>query len=229
MKHSLEMLANAYATLAKVKKNDAWWPHTQGERTVLAQAIALEWADRDEIGARSNETWVSTCWGRAVDLQREMFAHYNVKLPLDGSTYAARGNRRLSAFQFLVDFSIWPTDEAKTKKLVHLTMESEMYSQHNVEAEVHNGNGFVYDFFKVIWCPSPRRLFACCVIGEARRDKLQESLGLVAETNSAFIGSDDLRVFIFAPGAKHRDDTRVGVWLSDERSFAWQKVGPEEE
>lgn len=225
MQESLQMLANARETFTKITGKENWWPGPQAERTVFAQAIALEWADRDKVGAeRGKETWVSTCRGRASALQEQMFGQYAVSLPQPGGTYASKGNRRFSAFQFVLDFSIWPTDNAHTTKLIHLTMESEMYSGHSVEAEVHNGNGFAYDFFKVLWCPSPRRIFACCVLGESQRDKLQDSLGVIARTNAAFVGDDDLRVFILPPGRKHWDDTRIGVWENNSRAFAWQKL-----
>ena len=224
MKQSVQMFKDARQTISGIAKTKAWWPSSQAERSVLAQAIAMEWANRANIGStQGNETWVSTCWGRAVELQRAMFHHYKVILPPPGAVHASGGLRRLSAMQFLVDFSIWPTDNAKTSKLVHLTMESEMYSEHSVKPEVHSENGYAYDFYKIVWCKSPRRLFACCVRWDSERDKLQKSLTKVAKESASFIGSDELRVFMLSPGRKQSGDSRVGVWNG--KAFDWDKVG----
>lgn len=219
-----EMLfRNAIAAISQIARTQegTWWPRTQAERTVLAQAIALEWAERDNIGTRGREAWVSTCWGRDANLQRAVMDRYGVILPDAGQESATNGNRRFSARQMLLDFSIWPTDNANVRSLIHLTMESEMYPQHEVGSTVYAGNGYAYDFFKLLWCPSPRRVFAACTYNAHRRNTLTNSLDTVASSNAAFLGDDSLYVFILPPAQRHREDLRIGVWNARKRRFDW--------
>lgn len=218
-------LDRALETITRISstRKPSWWPSTQAQRTVLAQAIALEWANDDHLGTQGREVWISTCWGRDVALQGAVFEHYGVKLPRSGHNFAKRGNRRFSPCQVLVDFSIWPTDHSKSNEDVFLTMESEMFSHHRVDATVDPSNGYAYDFFKVLWCPSPRRLFVACVAGKERRETLTESLNLIAQSNRRFIGSDALDAILLPPTRKHRNDVRVGTWKRRAGRIDWQR------
>jgi hypothetical protein len=218
-------LDRALDTIAQILSidNQDWWPHTQAQRTVLAQGIALEWANDDHLGAQGREVWISTCWGRDVELQRAVFESYGVKMPLPGHGSARKGNRRFSPRQLLLDFSIWPTDNSRSDEDVYLTMESEMYSHHRVDATVDPSNGYAYDFFKVLWCPSPRRLFVACVAGKTQRDELERSLNEIAQSNRRFIGKSDLDAVLLPSAQKARGDVRVGTWDHRAGCMDWQR------
>lgn len=218
-------LARALQTITKIPSIDQqnWWPQTQAQRTVLAQAIALEWANDDRLGTQGREVWISTCWGHDVELQRAVFESYGVKMPLPGHGSARKGNRRFSPRQLLLDFSIWPTDNSQSDEDVCLTMESEMYSHHRVDATVDPSNGYAYDFFKVLWCPSPRRLFVACVAGKAQRDELERNLNEIAQCNQRFIGDSNMEAVLLPSARKDRGDVRVGTWDHRAGCMHWQR------
>lgn len=101
-----------------------------------------------------------------------------------------------------------------------------MYSQHNLGPDVYAGNGYVYDFFKILWCLSPRRLFVCVVTGRQRREELKSSLRRVAWSSRGFIGGDNLVTVILAAGRKHQRESIVGVWQASKDVFQWADAFP---
>lgn len=181
-----------------------WWPYIQAQRTVLARAIALEWAALDGIG-RTYPVWINTCWGTEQALQEAVFRFYQVSLPPHGNANQVS----LEPVQFMLDFSIWTYPPIVTEP-VCLTMESEMYPDQGVGNSTTTADGYSYDFLKLLWAPSPRRIFACTVRGEDRKQTLKNSLESIAATAPTFLGlTDQMLIYILSPNTRH--DAIIGL------------------
>jgi hypothetical protein len=183
----------------------------------------MEWADLDLLGGNQGAPiWVSTCYAKNAVLQQAvLYNEYNTSFPQPSQSYAQNGNRRFDSRQYIVDFSLWmATRDSYSRSL--LIMESEAYQSSGVGEEVQEENGYAYDFFKVVWLPSPRRLFVCFVQDDQDRSTLQNSLNQIASTSSHLINQDQLGAYILAPQQGQKNDYRVGIWDATSKQLGWQ-------
>lgn len=208
-----------------VKRRDAgdWWPKAQGTFTVLAWALALEWATEDALGSKGAPAWYCAPWGSRCEEKRALFSkRYNVKFADEG--FARRGARRHDPHGYLVDFSVWPENE----DLPMLTMESEMAPDHGAGASVSLDDGFIYDFYKILLVPSSRRLFVARVRNETQRDQLLESLGQVTDSarsaGRVIQPADRIAACVLLSGTRKRESSKVAVWNHRRRYFDAEEV-----
>lgn len=211
------------ATRTALEQDSEWWP-SQPQATVLAQALAMEWANAEHLGtAREHAIWISTSLGTLAGAKLKLLhEHYGVSLPPVHASprdrYAPRGNRRLSQREFLLDFTLWPLDDAEGDHLL-LSMESECYGAHGVGDTVTLDDGYSYDFYKLLLVPSPRRLFFARVNGDAqRRDTLLGSLQTLtveARDRGYLRDGDELLAVILSAAGTHRNNSRAAVWAGD--------------
>lgn len=204
-----------------------WWPD-QASGTALAWAIAMQWAFAYEgLGTRTEPVWVSASGGTDWQCKSKILGAFNVDLPnrkLGYSTNELRA-RRFSRREYLLDFTVWPSD--KLPRNLDLSMESECYDGFDVEAEVEPANGYAYDFYKLMLVPSPRRVFVCRVNnrrGEQheRRDRLLDSLNEIANDaaeTTILSAKDELSVLILAAAQGERDNSILAVWEHKKRCF----------
>jgi hypothetical protein len=196
-------------------RRDSWWP-TQPETAALGWSIAFSWTKHDIAGLQL-DYW--TTWGqkRHWGLKRRVRKAHGVRLS------AIRDG------QYMVDFAVLP---AKPEKRCHreplLTMESEAYARHFVS--VGEEGDYAWDFLKLLWVRSPRRVFIARVgtYGEhsthERITTLRATLDeFVSHNRHCFIKGDEMIVFVLGANARSRDDSMVGMLVEHEQ-LRWEKL-----
>lgn len=222
--------ARSAAARACGSANDPnWWPKSQGVRTALSWAVALEWTRCAGLGHARSPIWISSCRGKEWETKEKLLqdARYNVSVPSESKhlPYAPNGARRFDARQYLVDFSVWPHGSRTTQTDVHLMMESEMCADYPVGDEVIPNNGYAYDFYKLIWLPSPRRLFVCTVRDEANRQTLIQSLAKITTDSIKYLRTDDLLVYVLPTRSCEAALSKICVWDHENGRFNESSLG----
>lgn len=231
MEHQkLGLLFNkAFAAAADAcKSNDParWWP-TQAQTTVLSWAIALAWAEDQRLGRR--QPWLCTTWGQphSKKWKQRLLDTFGFRCPPRDMLAATGGGKRVYAKEHSLDLCLFPGKPAKSgKECALLTMESEVHSKHNVGESIGPENDYIWDYFKLLWIPSPRRLMVARVgtcrgaSSSARRLKLRKSFEHVTSMYRGFVGDAELVVLIIAEPWKLRQETVAGIWTG--KQFDWK-------
>jgi hypothetical protein len=229
------IVQQGFRTVRRVYGGDGqWWPG-QREATVVAWGIAMQWAFVNKgLGTRDAKVWVSASGGAEWAQKCDVLKRYRVDPPDEDRGYSTNELRgkRFSRREYLLDFTIWPSD--LTPRDLELTMESECYDSFEVETEIEFENGYAYDYYKLMLVPSPRRVFVCRVNSrredrDARRARLLESLTAItrdALETGILNARDELSVLILAAAPGERETSILAVWKHQGGCFDSKSCDP---
>ena len=216
-----------------------WWPESQSEATVLSHAVAIRWAA--EIPLEEHPRFLCMNTGRSKDglsptakqalLTTGKIPVFNKDAGQPGLCFL-RGEAMLDMVVF-PDPTVVTAGAARTVAL--LTVESETHAHHGVgDAISRYANGYAWDFFKLVWLPSPRRLFIARVgalkgaTESARIETLRKSLDrIVGNYPFAFAADDVLVVIILAETKPQESVIKVMVGGKVDAGSAWARLFPQ--
>lgn len=208
-------------------RDQAWWPRNHREASVLSHAMAMQWAMT--IPADEHPQWL--CMGGRGSMgglwgtqKRGLMA---------GSMLGVRGIGWAEEEEPLLDLVVLPRPASVKAGLCRhtalLTMESELQAAHRVRPSCYgSADDYARGFFKLLWLPSPRRLFVARVgvrrnAREAGRiEKLRDSLDEITRWHSAaFAPGDQLVLVILAESAEGAPGSSVKVIIGGDTSSPW--------
>lgn len=206
-----------------------WWPAAQREASVVSHAMALEWAKNIDPSERPG--WVCMNVGRAKDRMLE-----TEKTRLIEASKIEDAGIRPTTGEVMLDLVVLPelkfVESGLAEHAACLTMESEMSARQGVNRQIgRNTNDYAWDFFKLVWVPSPRRLFVARVgkaRGGAERARIEALKNFLDEIivwyRRSFAPADKLVMVIL--GAATPENSFIKVVIGSDASSRWESLFP---
>lgn len=221
--------SGASAAGQALNKSGPWWPKDQTEASAVSFGMALAWTQR--IPTVEQPRYLCLNAPRTRDPGRGHDENAP-KLKLIRAAVAATQHRAKGRLEFLpgeamLDFAVLPAHsalEAGLGKFALLTMESEMCASHGVEPQAsRHANDYAWDLAKLLWAPSPRRLFVARVggtkpgtpvsTGRTRRLKLCETIDTLLRYYGGLSHPEDVLVTVVLPAdGREVSDATLRVW-----------------
>lgn len=211
-------------------ENDGWWwPRTQSQASVVSHAMALQWAL--EIPERERPRWLCMNVGKP----RAGLGNTEKSRLIEAAESARPGLAWVKG-EAMLDAVVFPDHElvksGGTPHVALLTFESEMSAVAGVQDNIsRRTDDYAWDYFKLIWVPSPRRLFVARVGAAAgveerdRIDRLTKSLDTITRWYKiAFSSADQLVVVVLA--AAEPSASVVKVVIGGDASPGWEPLFP---
>lgn len=243
---------------AAFKDVTRWWPKDRAgitarrQATVLSHAVALRWVANIPSGdharflcmntGRSKDGLGSTAKAGLLELEGEPGIRW--RSPRTTIPRSAPGRTGLCHLpgEAMLDMVVFPDPAivmiGGAKHIALLTMESEMCPDHGVKEVISRfENDYAWDFFKLIWVPSPRRLFAARVGGVGRKAEQAERSriaalckfldAIITSYGSIAFGKEDVLVILILAERDHKESVvRVVIGGDTGIEPAWAKLFP---
>lgn len=234
----------ASAAGSALDKVGSWWPRDQVEASAVSFGIALAWART--IPAAEHPQFLCMPLPRVAG-PNSAFDEAAPKVKLiraaEADTQHWSPSERLSTAEVMLDFAVLPAHPAlaagQVREFALLTMESEMSHRHGVQLPATTANGYAWDLAKLLWAPSPRRLFVARVgalkarkatggageqhgAGGARRKALRGTIDTLLAYYGGLSRPDDALLTLVLPADRREyGDAMLRVWKGGRAQGEW--------